>query len=108
MIGGMIVEAIPCFVRGEPRLWVNVHDKRERQDCAVFLEYTPAARSVSEGDKLWWQGQWAMWTPRSLAFSDYKIRRIGCSGVNRPARVAHPDERTGASDPNEPAKTKVC
>lgn len=86
MVGGRVIETIPCVVDGEARVWINVRGTRGEHGntCAVYVEDAPSARSVSEGDSLWWQGSWAFWTPRVGGFSDYRLRRIGCSGVSRP------------------------
>jgi hypothetical protein len=86
MVGGKVVEAFTCVVRGESRVWINTQDRHEGE-CAIYVESSWPARSVSEGDSIWWQGPWAMWTPKSRAFSDLKLRRIGFSGVNRPSRA---------------------
>lgn len=55
------------------------------RECAVYVQRSPASRSISEGDSLWWQGQSAYWTPKNRAFEDLRLGRIGCSGVSRPA-----------------------
>lgn len=99
MVGGTVVEAIPCEVDGQSRVWINVRDPREHE-CAIYVKGTPQARSVSPGDLIWWQGPWAMWTPRTSSgtspFSDHRLSRIGCSGVGRPERRAAP---AGEQDP---------
>jgi hypothetical protein len=99
MIGGTVVETIIVppqietdtetveFGRErEARVWINVCE--HGRECAVFVADTPEARSVSPGDTLWWQGREAFWTPRTKAFSDRALRRIGFSGVSRPALAA--------------------
>jgi hypothetical protein len=95
MVGGTVVETIivpvqvetdvDCVRFGlerEARVWVNVRDRGD--ECAVFVADSPEARSISEGDTLWWQGGKVFWTPKSRAFADKPLRRIGCSGVARP------------------------
>lgn len=103
-VGGVVVEALPCRVRGEDRVWVNTREPSSGDECAIYVEDSPAARSISEGDSLWWQGPWAMWTPRRSVgrrqvqvaeWSDHKLKRIGCSGVARPD-----PGRAPAGDPN--------
>lgn len=94
-VGGVVIEALPCVVRGEERVWINTREPQNGDECAIYVEASPEARSISEGDSVWWQGGWAMWTPRRSVgrrqvaitdWSDRKLRRIGCSGVNRPPR----------------------
>jgi hypothetical protein len=99
MVGGTVVETIivPAQIENdvdelrfgmelEARVWVNVRDRGD--ECAVFVADSPAARSISEGDTLWWQGGEVFWTPKSRAFADKPLRRIGCSGVARPTDAA--------------------
>mgnify|MGYP001619169969 FL=1 len=96
MVGGNVIETIVL----PDRVWINCQDKYGTA-CAIYLEKTPKARSVSEGDVIWWQGAWAFWTPAAnrspvckdahpysclRAGVDYEIKleRIGFSGVKRP------------------------
>jgi hypothetical protein len=100
MVGGIVIEVVP----ESGRVWLNVRDKVYTKDtCAIYVERTPEAMLVSPGDSVWWQGEWAMWTPQSYlgvgcqhrehvdctghAGTDYDIRipRASYSGVGRPA-----------------------
>lgn len=80
MVGGIVVETI--IVTGRKRVWVNCIDGLD--ECAIYVSDTPAARSISEGDSLWRQGDHAMWTPINKPFSDMRLVRVGYSGVKRP------------------------
>jgi hypothetical protein len=79
-------ETIPCNVKGQMRMWINCKGTgNEINDyCAIYVEYTPVSRSISEGDSFWWQGDNAFWTPKNKPFEDMKIQRIGSSGRSRP------------------------
>jgi len=44
---------------------------------AVWVEH--AGNVIVPGDKLWWQGRWAMWTPRDKHVVELKLKRIGFS-----------------------------
>lgn len=87
-VGGKVVESIVL----EDRVWVNTHDGGsgcrkmtcKGHTCAIYVERTPESRTISEGDSLWWQGDFAFWTPVNRAFSDYRLKRIGFSGVSHP------------------------
>ena len=81
-VGGKVVETIDC---GD-KVWVSTSEPAHPYDepTAIYVERTAAARAISLGDSLWWQGQDAMWTPANRAFADKKLRRIGGSGVPRP------------------------
>lgn len=88
-VGGVVLETIVLA----DKVWVNTAEPQyPKSHCAIYLERTDEARTIAEGDSLWWQGQWAFWTPRSLSgeppFSDRRIRRISGSGVNRPTEEA--------------------
>lgn len=77
-VGGKVIETIVL----DDKVWVNTLDKRD--ECAIYVERTPEARTIGEGDSLWWQGDWAFWTPTNRAFEDHRIKRVGFSGVKRP------------------------
>jgi hypothetical protein len=84
MVGGRVLETVVVEVDGKPRVWVSVAVGQARTETGVWLAGTFAARSVSEGDELRWQGEWAYWTPRSRAFHAKQLLRIGSSGAPRP------------------------
>lgn len=98
-VGGKVVEIIVC----PDRVWVNTRERPEhRSTCAVYVERTPEALSISEGDTLWWQGRHAMWTPKSGAFHDRKLNRIGFSGISRASALGllEPQDREGTGEGN--------
>lgn len=82
MVGGEVKEIIAV---GD-KLWVNVRGTRTEagQECAIYVKPTDDAMNVCVGDTLWWQGGWALWTPKDRSREDVKIPRIGYSGVRRP------------------------
>lgn len=84
MIGGKVIETLLY----KNRIWVNTQDRNDT--CAIYVEDTPESRSISEGDSIWWQGGYAYWTAKSregrksIGKPDYRLKRIGFSGVKRP------------------------
>lgn len=79
-VGGEVVEVI----RTKDGDWVNTLDQGE-QTCAVYV--WPDGETIREGDCLWWQGEYALWTPRGPhadGREDVRLRRNGGSGVGRP------------------------
>lgn len=89
MIGGTVCEIIDLPEKG--MVWINVRDRRD--ECAIYVKRDARALSVAEGDSLWWQSGWGLWTPAGMPKAapkksgvDYDIRleRIGFSGVSRP------------------------
>lgn len=85
-VGGKVIETIVL----DDRVWVNTREPQSGDECAIYVERTPAARAVSDGDSVWWQGAWAFWTPQNRAFEDRRLKRIGYSGVARPTAAPTP------------------
>ena len=81
-VGGTVIEVVWT----KDKIWVNTDDHGD--ECAIYVEPCFKAKCVCPGDKLWWQGSFAYWTPQSHVEGtgdyDIKIRRIGGSGVSRP------------------------
>ena len=101
MVGGRVVETIIL----DDKVWINTTDGRD--ECAIYVEKTPEARTASRGDKLWWQGGVAFWTPTDsddLKGEDItgpvevELKRIGYSGVPRPKQDDRPKEAWGAGE----------
>ena len=90
MVGGIVTEVIVL----PEKVWVNCVDKDERRNdkCAIYVERNEKSLKIRPGDSLWWQSNWAMWTPyeykqgsgRGGIDYDQKIPRIGFSGVSKP------------------------
>src|SRR4030095_14596049 len=80
MIGGIVIE----IIRLEDRIWVNAKNRTYNETCAIYIECNRDSEAIRVGDSIWWQGQYAMWTPQTGEFKDRKIPRIGFSGVERP------------------------
>jgi hypothetical protein len=85
MVGGKVIETIDT---GD-KVWINCRGTgcEKNNECAIYVERTPEARSVSLGDSIWWQGRHAFWTPKGRHFEDRKLIRWGFSGVSRPESV---------------------
>ena len=88
MVGGTIVEVI----LQSDRFWLNCRDfTTHSYECAIFTE-KPDWFKPKVGDRLWWQGRSAMWTPydggEPEGPEDLRIPRIGYSGVLRPQEKA--------------------
>jgi len=83
-VGGKVIETIDA---GD-KVWVNTYDNHS--ECAVYVERTVESRSISEGDKLWWQAGTCYWTPydskgAAIAPFERELKKVGYSGVNRPS-----------------------
>lgn len=85
-VGGKVVEV----VRVSPaKAWVNTNDAKPPRSpnlCAVYVD--PEGHDIRPGDSLWWQGGVCYWTPQDRPFGafDIPLRKIGFSGVSRPAQ----------------------
>jgi hypothetical protein len=73
MVGGKIIEIKP--ERGRVRLWCL--DAKHGDELAIYVAAIPPECSV--GDGLWWQGQFAYWTPKDQHVIDDPLRKIGFS-----------------------------
>lgn len=90
-VGGRVVEVVAM---SPSKVWVNTDDNWHRRhgthqnECAVYVD--PDGQTIRPGDSLWWQGPTAYWTPQDRPFgaSDIPLKRIGFSGVTRPAEGA--------------------
>lgn len=85
MIGGTVIETIVL----PDKVWVNCEDDHNSDRCAIYVKNTAKSRTISNGDTVWWQGGWALWTPRdshgkAIGKADIRIERVGFSGVRRP------------------------
>lgn len=78
MVGGVVVEVVEL----EDRYYVNCRSLRYTDECAIHIKKTEFVPSF--GDKMWWQGSWAFWTPADKKYVEKKIPRIGYSGVRHP------------------------
>ena len=84
MVGGKVVEVIHLK---DDSIWVNCRDGRE--ECAIYIMGDDNSWSVQPGDSLWWQGDYAYWTPYPKWEGDpgdIAIKRIGSSGVSKPQK----------------------
>lgn len=91
MIGGTVIETVDA---GD-RIWINCQIKTSgiTHECAINVERDAKALTVADGDTVWWQGKEAMWTPKGFHPNgksgidfDIRLKRIGYSGAQRPAR----------------------
>ncbi len=90
MVGGIVIETIEL----PDKVWVNCRGKgSEANDtCAVYVELSDKARSISAGDKFWWQAGTCYWTPwpqkqeptRQGIDYEIELRKIGFSHTSRP------------------------
>ena len=82
-IGGTVTETIDCATS----VWINTLDDHGEY-CAIHVKPSNQAFCISEGDTVWWQAGWALWTPKGRRgnniLRDVKLERIGYSGAKRP------------------------
>ncbi len=86
MVGGIVIDIVKV---SDDKWWVNCVDTglgsgAGEETCAIYLN--PVGESVDVGDNIWWQGQYAMWTPADRSRTDVRLPRIGFSGVPHPDR----------------------
>lgn len=90
MTGGIVTETIdvPATSKMPARVWVCVkEDKPGGEIGAIYLEQTAAARCIQPEDSVYWIEGVAYWSPRSRAFRDYQLNRVGTGTAKRPKIV---------------------
>ena len=82
MVGGVVIN----IVKMDDCTWVECLDTTYAQDtCAIRVK---DANEMKVGDRLWWQGQRAMWTPKpDDGREDIVFERIGYSSSKIPDEV---------------------
>lgn len=105
MVGGTVIEVADQPGRPDV-LFVDCADKprgrRVADTCAINVERNANSERIEIGDSVWWQGGWAMWTPKDNRCAmdeaerrglkcgvdfDIKIPRVGYSGAGHPSRT---------------------
>ena len=87
MTGGIVIEENSDYDHIE----IVVEDEGEQ--LAIKLAVTAESQCISEGDKVWWQGRKAYWTPVDShlkcfdGVEDVEIPRIGYSYKPQTASV---------------------
>jgi hypothetical protein len=103
MVGGIVIEVAEVKDQSDV-LFIDCHDRHYCETCAIYVEKNETSLRIEPGDSIWWQGRYAMWTPKANADKpncghrhhvscqrcgvDYDIRipRVGYSGAVHPAR----------------------
>jgi hypothetical protein len=82
MVGGVVINIVEL----DEGTWVQCLDTTYANDtCAIRVS---DARDMKVGDRLWWQGSRAMWTPKpDDGREDIVLERIGYSHSGIPADV---------------------
>lgn len=82
MVGGVVIN----IVKTEDGTWVQCLDTTYGdQTCAIRVK---DAKEMKVGDRLWWQGSRAMWTPKpDDGREDIVLERTGYSHSNIPTDI---------------------
>lgn len=78
-VGGIVIKTVNC---GD-KVWINTLDNGVK--CAIYVENIPAARCVQAGDIVWWQAGIAYWTTANKKIIEYKLKKVGYSGIEVPS-----------------------
>lgn len=76
MVGGIIVEVVSIKDTLRVAVLVRGTDMERNDFSAINIE--TEANQVEVGDRIWWQGGQAMWTPRK-GNREYMLPKIGFS-----------------------------
>ena len=78
MIGGIVKET--NTIKQGVEIVVEGTGCEQFDTLAIKVVATPEARSVSEGDSIWWQGHKAFWQPKSCKeVSDVVLEKVSNS-----------------------------
>ena len=77
MVGGIVIEVVWL----DEKVFVDCRATRYRDTCAVYVERNQDSERIEIGDRFWWQGNYAYWTPADESRVEVKIPRVGFSGV---------------------------
>lgn len=92
MVGGIVIEVIQSVDSRPDVIWVNAKEtvRGYNDEGAIYVEKNDTSLQIKSGDSIWWQGRFAMWTPKDVTDGkcgvdyDIQIPRVGYSGVARP------------------------
>ena len=65
----------------DEKIFVDSRATRYRDTCAIYVERNVDSERIEFGDRFWWQGAYAFWTPADESRVEVKIPRVGFSGV---------------------------
>lgn len=96
MVGGIVIEVSELRLRPEV-IFVDTHDTKYKQTCAILVEKNETSLKIEPGDSVWWQCGKAYWTPKANINKDIsklkchvdydiEIRKVGYSGLSHPDR----------------------
>jgi hypothetical protein len=82
MVGGIVKEIIPT----SDKIYINCADTHENGTdyCAVYVETSAYSKKIQIGDSLWWQSNIVLWTPQTKVVQDFRLKKLGYSGVSKP------------------------
>ncbi len=79
MIGGTVIntEELSDSIR------IDIITDQHKEKHHVYLELIPAARCIQDDDALFFNSEYAYWSPKSRAFHDYKLNKISDSAFTK-------------------------
>ena len=89
MVGGIVVEVV--WRDDDDRVFVACRDTRYKDTCAIRVERNADSEQIDVGDRMWWQGGFAFWTPADGSRVDVRIPRRGYSGATLDSRARTKD-----------------
>ena len=79
MVGGIVIEVV--WRNDDDKVFVDCQDTRYKDTCAIYVERNADSEQIEVGDRIWWHGRLAMWTPADETRVEVQIPRVGYSGV---------------------------
>lgn len=85
MVGGVVI-----YYKDEGKeVFLDCKERNRKDTCGIMVESNRISRAIGLGDSVWWQGEFAYFTPKASKMKqqgidfDIEIKRIGPSGVRR-------------------------
>ena len=89
MVGGIVIEVV--WRDADDTVFVDCRDTQYRDTCAIRVERNADSERIEVGDRMWWQGRLAFWTPADSSRVDVRIPRRGYSGAILDSRARTKD-----------------
>jgi len=75
MIGGTVINTEEL----SDRVRIDIITDQYKEKHSIYLELTAASKCIQDDDSLFFNSEYAFWSPKSRAFRDYKLNKISDS-----------------------------
>lgn len=80
MVGGFVAAVRMLYKNEQPEaLAIRVCNTRGTKSEWCCVHVYPTSQPIDPGDKVWWQGDYVLWTPKDMRVKDHRLDRKGYS-----------------------------